>query len=264
MIDRRTLLSRLAVMGLVGAMATGAVLPRLQGGTDREAWRRKELADAWRRAASSGRPVLAIVIPEDPDRRWFSADIWGEVITHGSDEAIAALSAAELVCATQAEIAALVPDYAPKQPAPMLVRLDAAAIPVKVQAFQVTIPAVDPTEAEKLTAAREAAQAAGEDWWGLPSADDLTIDARIAGMEAMILSAIQPTAASRQADLAARRRAPITGSRWMVSGGCASSFETPDPLQPDEQDMSMMVGCGMGHVSARSQRFLDFLTEPLP
>ncbi|CAN0459672.1 unnamed protein product, partial [Ectocarpus fasciculatus] len=70
------------------------------GPPDRASWRRALLADAWRRAASAGRPLLAIIIPDDDSQRWFAADIWGEVITHGSEEAIAALAAAELVCAT--------------------------------------------------------------------------------------------------------------------------------------------------------------------
>ncbi|MFT4979305.1 MAG: hypothetical protein ACI8S6_005215, partial [Myxococcota bacterium] len=87
------------------------------------------------------------------------------------------------------------------------------------------------------------------------------VSARIAVMEAMIFRLVQPTAASRGADLAARRSEPVTGSRWKRSMGCGSWQETPDPLVPDEQDMGMMIGCGMGHVNARSARFLDFLTK---
>lgn len=50
------------------------------------------------------------------------------------------------------------------------------------------------------------------------------------------------------------RQGPVSGSRWARSGGCGTTFED------EKDDRAMMVACGMGHVPAKSARFLYFFT----
>ncbi|MEM9487948.1 MAG: hypothetical protein AAGC55_02325 [Myxococcota bacterium] len=45
----------------------------------------------------------------------------------------------------------------------------------------------------------------------------------------------------------------VSGSEWAHSGGCGMTIEG--------RDSTVMVGCGMGHVPERSQRFLHFYTR---
>lgn len=64
---------------------------------------------------------------------------------------------------------------------------------------------------------------------------------------------------------------PPPGTRWATSGGCGGEVEkTRAERAKDEEarkngqvviDTMMVVGCGMGHVPAKSQRFLDFYTR---
>ena len=44
----------------------------------------------------------------------------------------------------------------------------------------------------------------------------------------------------------------VPGAEWATSGGCGTSFENGET--------NVGVGCGMGHVPARSRRFLHFYT----
>jgi hypothetical protein len=53
----------------------------------------------------------------------------------------------------------------------------------------------------------------------------------------------------------ARRRVvqgEVPGAEWATSGGCGTTFE--------DRETSVAIGCGMGHVPARSRRFLHFYT----
>jgi hypothetical protein len=54
-----------------------------------------------------------------------------------------------------------------------------------------------------------------------------------------------------------RRRVP--GSRWSNAGACADDPELEPGEKQDEE--SMGVRCGMGHVPEKSRRFLDFLSR---
>ena len=49
------------------------------------------------------------------------------------------------------------------------------------------------------------------------------------------------------------RSQPPKGSRWGRSGGCGTRIEGARS--------HAMIGCGMGHVPERSQRFLSFYTN---
>lgn len=44
----------------------------------------------------------------------------------------------------------------------------------------------------------------------------------------------------------------VPGAEWAQQSGCGTTYET--------RDQNIAIGCGMGHVPARSQRFLHFYT----
>ena len=84
-------------------------------------------------------------------------------------------------------------------------------------------------------------------------------DVRIRGKRARYAAELarnRPVVAWRRAIVAgARARVQgrrIPGSHWAISGGCGVSIEDWSG------DDRVMIGCGMGHVPPRSQRFLHF------
>lgn len=203
--------------------------------TPRQAWRLEQLAQAWRGAAAAGKPLLLIVVPSDSVERWCQSNAWGEAISHGPDSFIAVLDTAVLATATQAEIAAFLPTYTPQAPEPSMVRVDVCGLPATWEAARV-----------------EAIYAYGTD------DTEALIDERITAIDAATRTLL-PAGAGEVSDAA--RRAVIPGSRWGSAYGCGEDYETPDPLIPEPV---WGVDCGMGHVSPRSQRFLDFLTREPP
>jgi len=242
---RRALLARLSALSLIGAMSAG--ITQRQPLT-RDEWRREELRTAQARAATRGVPLLVIVIPNDDSRRWVLQQAWGQAITHGSNKAISALSACELACAREADLAVVLGNYAPQSPEPTAVRVETSG---KWSAHRVTLPEPETTK--------------DGSWQSHTAIEEQNITARIKAMEAFILSIAPPRPAARGRDLDAVRKDPIAGSRWMNSGGCGSDPETADPLARSAMDDMLLVSCGMGHVSERSARFIDFLVnEPAP
>jgi len=68
---------------------------------------------------------------------------------------------------------------------------------------------------------------------------------------AQLLAALAKGARARLAE----RRVP--GSRWAETFGCGSHIE----WEEGEEHNEVGIGCGMGHVPAKSARFLDFLAD---
>ena len=253
----------LAIPDKPSASGSGAGIPVLDPDMHdarlRQQWRMHELTEGWRRAATSGRPLLIIVVPQDAMRQQAIGGAWGEVLTAGGDEVIAALVDFELVTATQEEIHTVLPAYqvTPPEEEPLLVRIEAAELPARYEAFytEVFFPGPEDWEAYR--------QKSWEEEKDLQSA---WISKRIASLEALLVSATRVESARRRAITAeqvqARRGAPIPGARWGWNGSCGSPHMEPDPLEgPPPEDLAiMMVMCGMGFVDQRSARFLDFLT----
>ena len=59
-----------------------------------------ELFAAYLRARQARRPLLVLVFPEDSDPQYIRGRAFGEWLNHGSDEQIAPLGLAEVICAT--------------------------------------------------------------------------------------------------------------------------------------------------------------------
>ena len=255
--DRRQLLKEMVASGFaLCAMAPlvrvpdaddgGVPRPSLEGLDVRERWRMEQLLDAWRQAATSGRPLLVILVPERAQRQREVGQAWGELLTAGDAHTIGALSCSLLVTATQAELRRVLPDYR-SAAEPLLVRIDADRIPARHQTFSAALR------------------------WGC---DDIRacIDARVAALEALVRSALPLPLRLRArvlvsaADVEARREQPVPGSRWVSVGACGGGSVGDDPLEDDDYEAYMSAdgvhrSCGMAFIDWRSARFLQFLVE---
>lgn len=255
------------------------------------------LFDAYRAARREHKPLLVLVIPADDGAKWERGELWGEALNHGDDETLAALARVRIVCATMEEVSRLV-EVDPKGDDPLFVTIDTAARPAQVRRYAWEVlprpemtADVDYEELEKLTDRWVDARIAklGEQLRGaigeLPLAEAAGTDfqseraarALLAGEEiapALVLRAatalhvraarVRGERASLIAGLAAAVRAeviarPLSGSRWAHGGGCGISIEG---ATADEENR-MRVDCGMGHVPAKSERFL-YLFARLP
>jgi len=235
-VNRRTFL---------GAVATAALGP---------AWLRRAFADdacdtaglgtlsnAFRRAARSARPLLVLVIPVDDQEKWSRGHAWGELLNHGSDAELAPLAGCELVCARMADVVRLFPGVLGE---PLAIVATTERVPAGVRALDAELP----------------------EWAGwMPSmdgddraAEDASISARIEALAQMVREGVgEPhgdvaALASRVREMVRER--PVPGSHWGLDGGCGTTVEGRD-------DLSEGLACGMGHVPARSRRFLHWLTR---
>jgi hypothetical protein len=93
-----------------------------------------------------------------------------------------------------------------------------------------------------------------------PSDGDPELVLRGAALVALEASRAAPKQAEQLTALLASaatvriRRSPVPGSRWANSSGCGTTLEGDD-------DRSLMVACGMGHVPDKSRRFLYFFSK---
>lgn len=221
----------------------------------------RALSAQWRHARETHRPLLAIIIPTGTTARRQRGAAWGELLNGGTDHQLAPLAGVEVVCAKLEDLRLLVPAVGAGDP--LCVLLDPASQPVTVR--RASVPAgVDlyPWQVanEQLRAAeprRERDRFMGRDVGG---AMDRVVDARIAVMAGVVASLVggAPADVTRAAaDVRARIvKPPVPGARWALSGGCGISYETPEP-----SDDAYGVACGMGHVPAKSMRFLFFFAN---
>jgi len=248
------------------------------------------LSDGFRRAHRAGKPLLVLVIPADEQLKWQRGTAFGELVNHGGDVVMQNLALAEVVCAPMDAVRTLVPQ-APTKPAdPLMVLIETDALPAQVQLLHADL-AVDPegardAEDDEIDARiatlsgliqrallpnaealeRRAAQvrqslgaARLEEIDRALKAGSLTREQADRG-SAHVLSAAR---ARRKAGAAWQRivaegasariqHRRIPGSHWARSGGCGTEIEDWSA------DDGRMYGCGMGHVSPRSARFLTF------
>lgn len=251
------------------------------------------LSDAYRAAQRAGRPLFVIVVPEDGGARWERAHAFGELLNHGGDAVFVDLSLAQVVCSTMRTLRRLVPQAPAGEP--WMVVVDTASHPATARAHQAEVPEwpdhwtnelpweefqrrVDDSIDQRIAVMRSVVHAALarddamlQGWARAQEAqvgEDLArrIQAAVrAGRPDRALYAQAPAIALLAARggrhrgtveqaLAEHTREqlhdnPVPGSRWATSGGCGVTIEGAENEGP-------MIACGMGHVPARSQRFL--------
>jgi hypothetical protein len=272
MTNRRTFLTG------AGLLAAAAPLPGFlarafaQDACCDERERAAIVASGYRRARSVGRPLLVLVVPPDTATDSYErAHAFGEWLNHGSDESLALLALVEVVAARLGDLRAVVPGIAAEGArTPLMILIDTAASPPTHRVLDAELPSF--------------VGASG-------GIDEAAIDRRIVALGDMLERALVPDAAQlallvgrtdprspvraapayqramaaqgaerarilRELAESARARfvrERIPGSRWAVSFGCGTEIEgDPNP---------MAVDCGMGHVPARSARFLHFYTD---
>lgn len=191
----------------------------------------ESLAAAFKRAHDRGAYLLVLVIPEDPGRRWQVGHAFGELLQYGPDETLARLSEVELVCAQMKTVRELVPAAPDDEPHMVLVQTD--RVPASTRAIRVDLGAEDGY------------------WRGDGDLVQKRIDSQADALNALLP---KPGAAKARADsFRASMSDPVPGSLWANATGCGTHIEgVPD---------NRMYACGMGHVPARSRRFL-YLFDP--
>lgn len=203
------------------------------------------IAAAYRAARSAKRPMLVLVIPENDMEKWIRGHAFGELLNHGDDKQIAPLSRVEVVCATMSDLRKLVPTAGAGEPMMVLVSTD--RVPAVARQLDVQIPDYPGLGIDDETKPGEPRE----------KREEAVTQRRIAAMAGLIRGALGE-ADKQAATLAAGVRStlkvkPPPGARWAKSLGCGTEIEG--------EDLNMIVGCGMGHVPEKSQRFLYFFTK---
>jgi hypothetical protein len=181
------------------------------------------LAAALAAARRSKRPLLVLVIPEQEGAKYQRGQAFGEWINGGEDEQIAPLSRCDVVCAPMAEIRRAAPSLA-GEPLMVLFRDGRAA------ALDAPLRYDD-----------------DEEWW---------VERRIATLARIAGNALKGAPPLPAGDGKALRRRPPPGSHWANSSPCGSPTVEGMP-----DDSAEMYDCGMGHVPAKSRRFLYFFSR---
>jgi hypothetical protein len=259
------------------------------------------MSEGFRAAQRAGRALLVFVIPEDEGARWKPAHSFGEYLNYGTVEQLLPLAALEVVCAKMSTLRTLVPSAPAGEPLMVLVETDRS--PATARALNAVLPEYkEPPQAGDLTTDWQKVQkerAAGEDdaisqriaaiagvlrastiddsaWLaahaetaraGLSAAeiDKLSSaqldDALLAkGAPLMLALAMRTDDDAMKASLMKLVKSqmvakPPRGTRWATGSGCGVDIEGEPPE---------IVGCGMGHTSPRSRRFLYFFRRNYP
>ena len=256
------------------------------------------VSDGFRRAARAGKPLLVLIIPQDDSAKWTRGRSFGAWLNHGTAEQLAPLALCEVACARMDDLRRLVPTVGLSEPLMVLVETD--VVPATVTRLDARLPEAAAGGASSLedwreqqqsedrlidrqiatlsrlsrqalvegeaTLSRRAAQTRGV----LPD----QVLAQLSGLAgggapvdlidsgaAILWSAPLPSVEARAAcykGLADAARARLSkqrvpGSHWATSHGCGTRVEGHP-----EQGLGIM--CGMGHVPAKSSRFLYFYT----
>ena len=188
----------------------------------------------------SRRPQLVIVVPADDNEKNTRGAAWGEYLNHGEAAQIAPLASVDVSCATIAELGALAKNVK-GEPMALLFARDGS-----VRALDVKLPQIAPGRRFD------------------PKDDDAMVDKRIAAMSSMVRGALPPVAAGDVHAAATRviravREQPPTGSHWANASGCGPA--TVENMKDTDSDEVVGYGCGMGHVPAKSTRFLYFFSK---
>ena len=203
------------------------------------------VSEAFRRANHSGKPLLVIVIPRNDGMNKDRGDLWGELLNFGSDVQLAPLSKVEVACATLTDLTTVVPNHENGDPLFMVVATD--KVPATVKSFDTLVPEYD-----------DAFDRIGKfTWEDLERRENETSDRRIATLANLLRTALGAPSAEPGPDAALVRHTlkdqPPSGTHWAVSSGCGVHVEGVTN--------NIAFGCGMGHVPAKSRRFLYFFSQ---
>jgi hypothetical protein len=199
------------------------------------------VAASLRRAREGARPLLVFVIPADDGAKYTRGEAFGELINHGDDAALAPLARAEVLCATMDDLRRLVPTAGAGDP--LMVLVNPERVPATARQLDAELPATENRYDEGY-------------WKDRERKDDALSDRRIALLTGLVQGALGP-AGPHAAVLAAEVRKqlkdrPPLGAKWAKGAGCGLQVEGEPP---------MAIGCGMGHVPRKAQRFLYFFTD---
>lgn len=231
---RRDLLRGALGLGLLAAFSPVAAA----SGSPQQ--QRAALSQAWRAAVLAERPMLVIVIAEQTI--WERGHAVGNWLNNASDADLAPLGQVEVVCASLADLRALVPAVGGDEDTWfVLVSPKGVATGIHVDLPE------DPPLAES------------ERYMPPESWVDQKLAAQAAVLSGALFPAIQavagPVPEARRALLGAEVRAVLieaapAGAHWASSWGCGTTVEGVES--------NMRMACGMGHISAKAARFLYF------
>lgn len=188
------------------------------------------------RARRSASQALVLVVPEKDGQKWERGRAFGEWLNHGTDAELAPLAGYEVVCATMKAVRKV----AEVSGEPLMVTIDPRT--GTARALDAKLPAYDEFLGESTS--REARN----------RREEATARRRIATLARLVAA---PLAAGDVAQRARQVRETLVhgrvpGAKWANASGCGTQIEGEDG--PD-------VSCGMGHVPAKSHRFLYFATR---
>lgn len=192
---------------------------------------------AYRQAQRDKRSLVVLVVPESDELKNERGHAFGEWLNTGSDAQMAPLALCEVVCARLAVVQKLVPAAGGGDP--LVLYIDPETMPASVKRLTAALPPLGYGRGMDEASER---------------ADERTIASRVALLGGFVRTAVGARLSGQpEATLAAQARAelrvkPPRGSRWASSFGCGTTIEG------DKDHMG--VKCGMGHVPARSSRFL--------
>jgi hypothetical protein len=203
-----------------------------------------QLSDGYRRAQRAGRPLLLLVVPADDGEKFERGRAFGELLNHGSDAQLAPLGLCEVLCAGMTDIRRLIPSAGAGEP--LMVLVDASRVPAQVKRLDVKLPAYDSSFRGRSEVK----------WDEQVRTENAISERRIETLANLIRDAVAPGSAgltgqipSLAADVRARlTHGRVPGSRWASSSGCGTTVE--------DDDDTLGIGCGMGHVPEKAQRFL--------
>ncbi|WP_437279105.1 hypothetical protein WME90_00690 [Sorangium sp. So ce375] len=202
-----------------------------------------QVSAAFRRARQASRALLVFVIPADESAKWDRGHVFGELLNFGADVDLAPLAGVEVVCATMADLKKLVPGAGNGEPLMVVVRTD--KVPVAATQLDVALPSYD--------GMRRVATGSREEQL---KHDDAIAAQRIGALGALLrrgLGAEARNVEARAASVRARLvKAPPAGAHWALASGCGIDVEGAEN--------SGAMACGMGHVPAKSRRFLYFFS----
>jgi len=245
--------------------------------------------DAYRRARRLQRALLVFVVPVDEMMRYKRGTSLGAYLNHGSDRQLAPLALCEVVCATMTELSELSP--ATYDAEPSFVLIESVSLPAKPRHSSVTLKAATDYEngdanadtnissiakaiaavvmpgnrvSKSMLAQRdtEAEKALLPVLVNTPDKRELSkVDRHAAGLMSVALQVKGEVRVAILAGLAASARArirdkPVPGARWAHAFGCG-----PTTYEDQPADTNVGYLCGMGHVPAKSERFLAFLVD---
>jgi hypothetical protein len=255
----------------------------------------RALLRSYRAAAEMGKPLLVLVIPADANEVWDRGATFGALLNHASPAQLAPLALVEVACATMSDVRKLAPAPSGEplcvlvetdQTPPRMYALDAAlpsrTVPEGISLRWTEVLAREDEVVDRQIAvlgallhdaiapdARTIAARARLAIARLGDAERARIEQALAARAELPLADVDRAAALVAAGMerastnerarretmlasaaAARLRdRPPRGSRWAHSSGCGTTIE-------GEEDESIAIGCGMGHVPRKSQRFL--------